>query len=163
MWKSSAELEAIFNRAWKQLDAGRPARGFEIFLAAAQRRHLSSQLMVGYLSDVGRGVRRSRVKAFHWYRKAARRGDAAAASNIGILYKEVGSFGRARWWPKKAVAMGAGDSLLELAQIELESGNEKAGLRYLRRLRKRTDTTEQAQALLARTTESERRVALRQK
>lgn len=146
--------KVMFNKAWKHLDGRRPARAFEHFLAAAGRAHLSSQLMVGYLYDVGRGVRRSRAKAFLWYRKAARRGDALSASNIGILYKEVGSFRRAKWWLRKSVAMGEHDSLLDLAKIELESGNKKAALRHLRTLRRRSDTTEdtqeQAEAMLAR-------------
>lgn len=149
------EGEELFARAWKLLDAGRPTRAFSLFLTAARLGHDSSQVLVGYLHYLGRGVRRSRKEAFSWYRKAARRGNAAAVSNIGILYKEKGSMGLAKRWLKRAVSMGLTDSLLDLAKIEVDHGSEKVAERYLRKLLKHRDdisegTEEQARAMLAR-------------
>ena len=117
-------------RAWKVLDAGRPSAGFKSLMAAARLGDVASQQMVGYLYDVGRGVRRSRTKAFYWYRRAARRSDPCAASNIGILYKEPGSFRLARFWLKRSNGLGLTDALLDLAKLEHAQGNDRLAVGY---------------------------------
>jgi TPR repeat protein len=57
----------------------------ETRFASSRRRHghRASWLNVGYCFDVGLGVRRSRERALFWYRKAAKKGDGAAANSIG--------------------------------------------------------------------------------
>ena len=95
MSRKARVAEALFVAAWTLLDSGHARRGFQKLMGAARLGHLAAQQGVGYLYDVGQGVKRSRTKAFYWYRRAARRGDACAATNIGILYKEAGSVRRA--------------------------------------------------------------------
>ena len=71
--------EKRLSEAWGLLDAGRDRQGYRALLEAACMGHVEAQQGVGYLFDVGRGVRRSVKKALYWYRKAARAGDTAAA------------------------------------------------------------------------------------
>ena len=59
-------------------------------------------------------------KAMFWYKRAYRRGDWAAASNIAILYRERGRHRLERQWFERAAALGDGDAEVELAKLYLE-------------------------------------------
>lgn len=117
MTRRQTSTEEQFSRACTLLDEERAREAFRLFSAAARAGHLEAQSNLGYLFDTGTGVRRSRIKALHWYRKAARRGDPAAANNIGTLFRDEGKPRLALRWFEKAVALGNEDALLELAKL----------------------------------------------
>jgi len=76
-------------------------------------------LDLGFFYDVGIGTRTDKAMAMRWYKRAYRRGDAAAASNIAVLYKEQGKSRLAFGWYARSAALGDGDSSLELARLYL--------------------------------------------
>lgn len=151
--RSTADLEACFSKAWTLLDSGKHVAGFRLLLETAERGHVASQSGVGYLYDVGRGVRRSPTRALRWYRLAARQGDLVAANNLGTVFRDRGSRRPALRWFWKAVALGDSDALLEIARLEAAArGGRRRAVRHLRQLLRREDSTEStredAQALL---------------
>jgi hypothetical protein len=129
--KKESSLEAGFVRAWALLDEGQAREAFSLFLTAAEAGHLGAQVVVGYLYDTGKGVRRSRDMALRWYRRAARRGDASAANNIATVYRDDGRLRLALRWFEKAVSLGNANSLLEMAHLYAGPLNDKARARRL--------------------------------
>jgi TPR repeat protein len=129
--RKEPSIEAGFTRAWALLDDGHAREAFRLFLSAAKAGHLGAQVVVGYLYDAGKGVRRSRDLALCWYRKAARRGDASAANNIATVYRDDGRLRLAMRWFDKAVSLGNADSLLEMARLYAGPLNDKARARRL--------------------------------
>jgi TPR repeat protein len=99
------------------MEQGRIEDAFRLFFAAAKAGDSRAQLNVGYLYDTGQGVVRSRALALQWYRKAVRGGEAAAANNIGTIYRDEGRLRLAVRWFEKAAAMGDGDAVLEVAKL----------------------------------------------
>ncbi len=144
----------MFKEADAQLDAGHHREAFRLFHQAARAGHRASWLNVGYCFDVGLGVRRSRERALFWYRKAASKGDGAAANNIGTLYRAEGRPSLAARWFQKAVSLGDTGALLNLAKLYLgpldDRAKAKSALTRVARARDVTeDTREQAEALLS--------------
>ncbi len=141
------DLDTLFRQADALMQRGRLEEAFRLFLRGARAGDSSCQLNVGYLYDVGRGVRRSRERALYWYRKGARRREGAAASNIATLYRDEGRPRLAARWFEKAVAWGDFDALLGLAKLYLGPLKDCArARRALSRIRRhRGHTTEHSQ------------------
>ena len=76
-------------------------------------------VVLGYFYDVGIGTRPDKTTAMRWYKRAYRRGDSAAASNIAVLYKDQGKHRLVFGWYARSAALGDGDSSLELAKLYL--------------------------------------------
>jgi TPR repeat protein len=112
-----SSTDTPFSKASGLLERGRIAEAFRLFLTAAKAGDSSAQLNVGYLYDTGQGVSQSRVQAMYWYRKAVRQGEAAAANNIGTLYRDEGRLRLAIRWFANAASLGDGDALLEMAKL----------------------------------------------
>jgi uncharacterized protein len=141
-------------RALNLQESGHDREGFLVLRRLAARRYVPSMLNLGYCYDLGVGVRRSNRDALHWYRQAAARGVAAAANNIGCIYRDQGRPRLSLLWYRSAVDIGDADSLLEIAKLFLGPLRDKraAGrvLRILVSERSITeDTREQGEALLA--------------
>ena len=147
------DRQPSFSNAWELIDSGKKRAGFEMMLKVAQTGDDSAQQVVGYLYDKGIGTRKSRAKAKFWYRIAARGGSAAAASNLGIMFKKE-SRRRALYWFNKAVRMGLEDTILDIVQFRRPSkrSDREARIQLQRMLRSKDlapITREQAEALLA--------------
>jgi len=56
----------------------------------------------------------------YWYKRAYRRGQACAAHNIGVMWRNEGKYGRALYWFKKAVRLGDDEDNLDIAKHYLE-------------------------------------------
>ncbi|WP_171160246.1 tetratricopeptide repeat protein [Usitatibacter palustris] len=93
---------------------------FRLFRARAESGDKNAFLNLGYFYDVGLGVRKDQAEALRWYRRAARAGDSAAASNIGTVYREAGRHRLALEWFKRAASMNDGDAEVEIAKHYLE-------------------------------------------
>lgn len=132
-------MECDFNDASRLMDARKYRSAVPLFARAAKRGDPSSQLMLGYCFYLGLGVPRSRDEALFWYRKAARAGDGAAASNIGIVFRDEGKKGLALRWFRRAVDLGLPDALLEVALLQggeaAEGALAQATLRRLLRFK----------------------------
>jgi hypothetical protein len=126
-----ASAETPFSDASRLLERGKVEEAFRLFFAAAKAGDSRAQLNVGYLYDTGQGVSRSRTHALQWYRKAVQQGEAAAANNIGTIYRDEGRLRLAVRWFEKAAAMGDGDALLEMAKLYAGPLEEPAKARKL--------------------------------
>jgi TPR repeat protein len=74
---------------------------------------------LAYMYDVGEGIAADKVLAMKLYRQAWKRGSHAAASNIAILYREMGKKRTMfRWYMRVALA-GDGSAQLEMARCYL--------------------------------------------
>jgi TPR repeat protein len=157
-----ARNDQLFIRADELEDRGELKAAFRLFLAGAKAGDVSCQLNLGNYYDDAKGIRRNRKAALYWYRRAYRRGDAAAASNIGIMWRNEGKPGRALAWFKRAVKMGDDEANLEIAKYYLEKENlPRRALPHLRRVAKSNSVTEagveEAEALLRKFAKRHRR------
>jgi len=118
MQTRSNNLEAgrLFSRADRLYDRGKFRLAFRLMLAAAKLGDIGAQVNVGNYYDDGKGVRRSRSSALYWYKRAYRRGDACAAHNIGVLWRNEESLRRALYWFSRAVALGDEESNLDIGK-----------------------------------------------
>ena len=113
-----------FIKANSEWDAGNFYRAFRLFLAGAKAGDVSCQASLGYFYDNGIGVSKDPTKAFHWYLRACEEGqDPVAAHNLAILYREVGDLQNAKKYFMLAVELGDPDSLIELAELAVKSGD----------------------------------------
>lgn len=119
--------EEIYLRAKRQQDEGNLKSGFRLLLTAAKLNDPGAQLSLGYTYDVGKGVRRNRAAAMHWYKKAYRnqRGWGIAASNIGTIFRDEHSYPEAIRWFRRGVRYGDVDANLDLARIYLKNPRQK--------------------------------------
>ena len=132
---STESMEDLFVRANREWDDGNGKLAFQLFLQAANGGHASAKNSAGYFLDHGIGVRKNRVQALIWYRRAARQGDLSAYSNIAISYRDAGNARRARTWFARAVDRGDGGAAVDLAKLLLETkrkSNTSAAVRYLK-------------------------------
>lgn len=143
----------LFLRADKEFDRGRFRSAFRHFRASAEAGEENAFLNVGCCYDTGKGTHPNRSLALHWYRRAYRRGDACAATNIGTIWRDQHQVKRALYWFQRAVKMGDGDANLEIAKIYLCSdASSKRAVRYLNMTLRADhvteDSKEQARRLL---------------
>ena len=130
-----SETDDLFSRADKLEDSGDLRAAFRLFLAGAKAGDMSCQLNVGNYYDDGKGIRRNRAAGLYWYRRAYRRGDAAAANNIGILWRNEGKSKRALSWFRRAVKMGDDEANLEIAKYYLgNKNNPRKAIPHLERV-----------------------------
>ena len=129
--QSAPAVDTPFSEASRLLERGKIQEAFRLFFEAAKTGDSRAQLNVGYLYDTGQGVSRSRTQALQWYRKAVKQGEAAAANNIGTIYRDEGRLRLAVRWFEKAAAMGDGDALLEVAKLYAGPLEEPARARKL--------------------------------
>lgn len=112
---------------------------------------------LGYMYDVGEGIAADKALAMKLYRKAWRRRNHAAASNIAILYRDMGNRRRMFRWYQRVAHAGDGSAQLEIARYYISGTgvrkNIAAALRCLAVASTSDYVTEhereEAQALLA--------------
>ena len=111
------EADRLFCEADHKLQQGNNGAAFQMFLLGAKAGDPSSQLNVGYFYDRGIGVRQNKKTAILWYTRAYRRGDAAAANNIGTIWRARGELRRALSWFRRALKMGDDGANLSIAKL----------------------------------------------
>jgi TPR repeat protein len=133
--RRTARNDELFTRADKLEDRGKIKAAFRLFLAGAKAGDIGCQLNVGNYYDDSKGIRRNREAALYWYRRAYQRGSAAAASNLGIMWRNEGKPRRALSWFKRAVKMGDDETNLEIAKHYIENENRpRKALPYLKKV-----------------------------
>jgi TPR repeat protein len=118
----SKSSQLSIDQACIAYDKGRLARAFRAFQHLAQSGDDTAFFMLGYAYDTGRGARKNRAKAIHWYLRAfnARGGSAtSAASNLATIYRDQGDARQEFRWYERAAKLGDGDAMVEV------------GIRYL--------------------------------
>ena len=127
---------ALFVRADQEQERGNRRSAFRLMLSAAKLGDIGAQVNVGNYYDDAQGVRRNRELALYWYKRAYRRGDSAAAHNIGVMLRKEKQFKRALQWFTRSVELGDEESNLELGKHYLVAErNPQKAMRYLRRVR----------------------------
>src|SRR5262245_14178756 len=132
--KRSARLDVTttFVEASRRSDAGDVKGAFRLWLTCAHAGDSGCQLNVGRCYEHVEGVRRNATHAMYWYRRAYRLGEASAANNLGLLYRDRGDRRRAIAWLERAMQRGSIDSALHLGQIYLEDRRDVTrALKYL--------------------------------
>jgi TPR repeat protein len=138
-----AHLDSLFIRAGQMEESGKLGAAFRLFLAGAKAGETGCQLNVGNYYDDGTGVRRNRKAALYWYKRAYLHGDASAASNIGVMWRNEKKSKRALEWFKKSVRLGNDEANLEIAKYYLQNENNPAqAIRHLKRVCKSNCVTE---------------------
>jgi TPR repeat protein len=128
--------EELFTQAEKREESGDLRLAFRLYLAGARAGDIGCQLNVGNYYDAGTGVRRSRLAALYWYKRAYRRGLSSAASNIGVLWRNENKPKRALDWFQKAVRLGHDEAHLEIAKhYLLNEGKPAKAIRHLEQVR----------------------------
>ncbi len=84
------------------------------FRRAAEHGLSPAQNILGVLLSNGDGVRKDVDEVLSWLRKAFHSGDACAAHNIAITYREIGDLRTAVRWFRKSADAGDGDALIQL-------------------------------------------------
>jgi uncharacterized protein len=130
-----ARNDELFVRADKLEDSGKLEAAFRLFLRGAKAGDIGCQVNVGNYYDDAKGIRRNREAALYWYKRAYRRGNTSAASNIGIMWRNEGSPRRALSWFKRAVKRGEDEANLEIARYYIEEENSpRRALPHLRKV-----------------------------
>jgi TPR repeat protein len=150
-----SRTDDLFTRADKEADKGNVKLAFRLFLEAAKAGDASCQINLGNFYDEGKGVRRNRAAAMYWYKRAYRRGEATAAHNIGVMWRNEGKHPRALEWFKKSVQLGNAESNLDIAKYYLEvERNPARAASYLQKVCESNGVTgaglEEAKGLLRR-------------
>lgn len=109
----------LFLRASKLEDSGNMRAAFRLCLEGAKAGDTSCQVNLGNLYDAGEGVKRDRAAAMYWYKRAYRQGDASAANNIAVMWRNEDRPKRALDWFRKAVELGNEGANLEIAKYYL--------------------------------------------
>jgi TPR repeat protein len=138
-----ARPEELFKLANDYWEKGDLRTAFRIFLKAAKAGNAGSQLNVGHFYDEGLGVRASRPAALYWFKRLyRRRKDAAAATNIGTIWRDEGSSKRALRWFEKAIELGDEDARLDIAKLYIRQQNTGKAIPYLEKVLKSENVTE---------------------
>ena len=143
MTRKAKKSDDRFFRASEYWEQGNLKRAFRIFLAAAKDGDDDSQVVVGYFYDEGLGLKANSEKARYWYMHAYRRGNPAAATNIGIMLRSEGKSPQALRWFEKALQLGSDDAALHIAETLLsEGGKVQKAMKYLKRVLDSDNITE---------------------
>ena len=152
--RQQPDRDRKLQEAHRQWEVGKLTSAFRLFLAVAKTGDESAQLNLGNFYSEGIGVKPNPAKALYWYRRAYRRGDGGAASNIGVLFRDQGRLKQSLAWFERAVRLGDGDANLEIAKIYLRRNERAKATQYLKQaLRVKQDditegSREEAQHLL---------------
>ena len=152
---SQSRVDELFVRADREVDRGRFKAAFRLFLAGAKMGDIGCQLNLGNFYADGQGVGRNLSAALKWYKLAYRRGNASAARNIGVTWRDEKKHRRALVWFKKAVRLGDEGANLEIAKHYMANDKNPArAISYLEKVCRSNRVSEagmeQARALLRR-------------
>jgi len=137
-----SKTDTLFIRADKLEDSGNLKAAFRLFLAAAKAGDTGCQINVGNYYCDGKAIRRNLSKGLYWYKRAYRRGEATAASNIGMTWRNEGKQKKAVSWFRRAVKMGDDEANLEIAKHYLGSGSLRKAISYLEKVCRSNGVTE---------------------
>ena len=112
------DLEDHLTRRLKEINYKYDSRGSRLT-------HVLGKLLY---YDAAKSVQRNRDAALYWYTRAYRRGDCAAAYNIGVLRYKEKQFKRVLAWFLRAVKLGEVEANIEIGKhyLHIEGNPRKA-------------------------------------
>lgn len=113
------DTEALFRIAYDAAEAGNFEHARRCYESGAALCDATCLQALGYMYDVGEGVAVDKALAMKLYRKAWKHGSHAAASNIAILYREMGNNRTMFRWYQRVAHAGDGSAQLEMAKCYL--------------------------------------------
>lgn len=128
-----ADTDALLRIAYNAAEAGNFDHARQCYESGANLGDAMCLQALGYMYDVGEGVAADKALAMKLYRKAWNRGNHAAATNIAILYREMGNRRTMFRWYERVARAGDGSAQLEMAKCYLNgNGVRKDGRAALR-------------------------------
>ncbi len=97
----------------------KPKQAYRWYLLSAEQGNESSQVAIGNLLSIGRGVKQDFSKAIYWTKKAIKQGLPHAAHNLATIYRDMEKPNLSFKWYSKAVEMGDNDALLDIGLCQL--------------------------------------------
>jgi uncharacterized protein len=113
------DTDALLRIAYDAAEAGNFAHALQCYERGAALGDAMCLQALGYMYDVGEGVAADKAMAMALYRKAWKRGSHAAATNIAILYREMGKKRTMFRWYERVARAGDGSAQLEMAKCYL--------------------------------------------
>ena len=108
--EQSSPSQARFVEGQVAYGRGDYATAYKIWLPLAEQGHVNAQGTLGFLYDMGRGVKQDFGEAVKWYREAAEQGNAEAQYNLGNNYRNgqgvPQDYTEAIKWLRKAAEQG---------------------------------------------------------
>src|ERR1700690_2073101 len=95
----------------KTLVRKNPAKAVAWYRRAAENGDVSGQNALAVCLSSGICVAKDDKEAIYWTTKAIQAGDAGAASNLAMIYRDQGNYKKAFYWFKRAITMGDADAL----------------------------------------------------
>ena len=121
---SSERAESIHLQAHVKWETGDFRSAVRLMRAAAKLGAYGSKNNLGYMYDLGIGVKKNPRLAMGWYRRAFRAGNVGSATNIGTIYRDEMKSSLALRWFHKAVALGDIDANLDIANLLVNRLND---------------------------------------
>ena len=119
MMGSSLSLAGNIEEGNRLYHAGKYQEALTFFMKPDAVKNPATMNRIGYMYNVGCGVKKDPGKAFDWYRRAAEAGFSAARFNLGWLYQEGPGVHRDM---KKAAGRFLKAARQHNAEAELKSG-----------------------------------------
>jgi TPR repeat protein len=117
--KPTPGTDDSFHLAYRLAERGRYREAFRVLLKAGRRGDTLVFMNLAYAYDVGQGIRQSKRRALHWYRRALASGETSAAHNIATVYRDRHQTARTVRWFRRAIALGDSGSNVDLGQLFL--------------------------------------------
>ena len=117
------------------LDKGDFEKAYNLLKAAVEGGCIDALSNLAFLYSEGKGVRKSRKRAMLLNQRAYRLGNAGAAYNIAVDYRQGRNRPLAIKWFRRAMDAGDGDAAVELAKLFLRPGrrSKKQVTSYLKK------------------------------
>ena len=84
----ASPTQAMFEEGQLAYGQSDYAAAYKIWLPLAEQGHVTAQGTLGFLYNMGLGVKQDYAEAVKWYSKAAEQGNSEAQYNLGISYRE---------------------------------------------------------------------------
>jgi len=101
----------------EHLEKGQYTEAFEKSRLLAERGSTTAQVFVGWMYQVGRGVKKDLEEAGRWYKNAADAGFAEGQFYLGRLHLDRGNYQEAIHWIVKAASQNHMPALFRLADL----------------------------------------------
>jgi len=122
------DTDALLRIAYDAAEAGNFEYARRCYESGAALGDAMCLQALGYMYDVGEGVVADKAMAMKLYRKAWSRGSHAAATNIAILYREMGNNRTMFRWYQRVASAGDGSAQLEMAKCYLRGRGVRRNL-----------------------------------
>lgn len=124
------KFDQAYGEADKIYDANDYVKAFFLFLKLAECGCHEAMSRVAIMYCFGEGVEKDVEKSIEWDLKALSLGSYTALNNLGVTYKLLGDFKKAKIYLKRSLAQNPsdGEAALALAELMIQLREEKASI-----------------------------------